>query len=950
MAVVVSDSTNAAYDTKLSKANGFYRAEAYNLGGTGSGYLALTSNQVFNVTFANAGNSKGVIVCLYGLNTTADRSVQADLEEKYITGLAASAFNPSGDAITSVGHGLVDGTQIRFVLSGTITGLTTNTRYWVRDATADTFKVSASSGGSAVNITGTPTGTADIYIQRATVTMTDTEMFGDGREDTGPAASKYKYTQCIIPFVWGAPYAVDTTASKWRIGFVHSGGTAGTWGLTTSDGTNPFYVAWCDNQVTAADNDVLIVKDKVIIDKSFTISGLLGTGTTDVATAGVICRNTDFTAANVALLEWENAPASAYTFTIKGSLFLGYHSGFRVGTAASPIPAAQAATIYFDTAPSGTITQSWIRSFEGRSSSSYVRNGASIFLYGEIPAVAKTTLSAQANTGQAVISLTDTPTGWQNGDTLVIGKQDVAGQGSVLTHAIQSISSNDVTLTANLATANRLAGGPVVNFNNYGIKLQAVSNANYGTFYMFCPSHFQAKGVSLLDCRFYIVISTYYYVRDRAAYRSQYTIQDCAGRSTSTSMGAVIQGLFSPVDGALVERVYAHRAAACAAIAGYSNSSLKSGRVTVDSCATLSQYSTSNLAPAAGARVTCQNCFFSNNAYALVTLSGLEMVFNNNEMWGSSGAAASSYGGVLVNQLVNPSEISGNKIDKCNVGVNFAAFPTLRCLDKNTQFGQTAANTTDIYVQAGANVDYEFNSPTGTLTIDTTNLLDTVEGTHLKFSDYNDTANDDRGYLTFGEFQRTGDGLTDTTVRTSGTGKFAIRFLPYSPADPLYWTFPVPTGNIQNKTMTVTVWVKINHANFYAAEHIKPTLLIDYDNGTEVSAVAAGNTDWQQLALTFTPTTTFPQITVILKGASDATGSESYFYADDWNIAYPAGVSVDLGGIDLWANAMPVLPPIATVPALGGVWDEAMSAHTVGGSYGVHAKQLLSTDEFIALK
>jgi len=36
----------------------------------------------------------------------------------------------------------------------------------------------------------------------------------------------------------------------------------------------------------------------------------------------------------------------------------------------------------------------------------------------------------------------------------------------------------------------------------------------------------------------------------------------------------------------------------------------------------------------------------------------------------------------------------------------------------------------------------------------------------------------------------------------------------------------------------------------------------------------------------------------------------------------------------LWAEGLPVAPAIATMPSLGGVWDEPLSAHTIAGSAG----------------
>ena len=80
-------------------------------------------------------------------------------------------------------------------------------------------------------------------------------------------------------------------------------------------------------------------------------------------------------------------------------------------------------------------------------------------------------------------------------------------------------------------------------------------------------------------------------------------------------------------------------------------------------------------------------------------------------------------------------------------------------------------------------------------------------------------------------------------------------------------------------------------------------------------------------------------------GATDATGTNRYFYVDDVNVAYPAGVAIDLGNLDLWAEGLPVAPAIATMPSLGGVWDEPLTAHTIAGGAGkVLADAEASTD------
>ena len=64
----------------------------------------------------------------------------------------------SSDVFTAAAHGRVTGSPIVFF--GTApTGLTAGTTYYVREPTTDTFKISATNGGSAVSVAGTGSAT-----------------------------------------------------------------------------------------------------------------------------------------------------------------------------------------------------------------------------------------------------------------------------------------------------------------------------------------------------------------------------------------------------------------------------------------------------------------------------------------------------------------------------------------------------------------------------------------------------------------------------------------------------------------------------------------------------------------------------------------------------------------------------------------------------------------------
>jgi hypothetical protein len=63
------------------------------------------------------------------------------------------------DVITANAHGLLNGETLRFKGSDLPGGLAQITVYYVRDVTTNTFKVAATSGGAAINLTDAGSGT-----------------------------------------------------------------------------------------------------------------------------------------------------------------------------------------------------------------------------------------------------------------------------------------------------------------------------------------------------------------------------------------------------------------------------------------------------------------------------------------------------------------------------------------------------------------------------------------------------------------------------------------------------------------------------------------------------------------------------------------------------------------------------------------------------------------------
>lgn len=106
----------------------------------------------------NAIGGGGYGVMYYGTDTTpiTDAAGTTLLSTATVT---ISVASPA--VVTWNAHGLLNGSVVRFTVSGGSlpTGIVSGTSYYVINATANTFNVSTSLGGSAINTTGTSSGT-----------------------------------------------------------------------------------------------------------------------------------------------------------------------------------------------------------------------------------------------------------------------------------------------------------------------------------------------------------------------------------------------------------------------------------------------------------------------------------------------------------------------------------------------------------------------------------------------------------------------------------------------------------------------------------------------------------------------------------------------------------------------------------------------------------------------
>ena len=750
------------------------------------------------------------------------------------------------------------------------------------------------------------------WVDRASVTLTANQI-------TNSVASNAQATW-VKAFTFATPYAVDTTASKWRFDISQGSGT-NNWSLRTSNGTAPSYITWCDNAISYTTNDVIIAKDTITIDQDCQFNGLLSTGDSTNSVCAVACTGSTGDYNNNGMIVWDNTPAASYTMTINGLVLMSAHAGFHVGDSANRIPTAQKAIVQIVLATSGTNTNTGIWN-SGNANNASVIGRMNIQMYGEIPASRSTTLSADAAASQPNIVTTDS-TGWAIGDKLAIGKANVVGGiPDTAPYTINTIAGTNIGLTTNILTNARKSGGHVFRLNGYGVEFRNTHNAAILNYFN-GGNNVVFSGVWLDGIAFNTSNGTSQWYDD-ASNIGNITIEDCSVSNGIVTGGTVLMTAINFANKPMsVQRCHWFKAPTfgtlygpTSAIKTFTNNICISGSVT-------------GLARLQNMNIT-NNYFYNNSNQFIGNSTGwFNSTVSNNYFWGTSSGVMRN-DGAMVNVIW-----SGNQHEQVLRSIwNFSTI--INCPMINETYG-IEAGSFEIYhafVSYSPYANFVIDNPNiGTSITPTLNDTDGVDGSQIRFQNYDQTANSDFTHMPYGKIYRTGTGLADTTVRTAGG--FAMRFEPtYSP-NLMHWEQIIPTGNIQNKTMTVSLWVYINNAAYYAGTHTKPTLTVDYDNGTEISSVATATAgSWQQLAVTFTPTTGYGQIEMKVTGATDATGTNRYFYVDDVNVAYPAGVAIDLGSLDLWAEGLPVAPAIATVPSLAGVWDEPLSAHTVAGSAG----------------
>jgi hypothetical protein len=743
------------------------------------------------------------------------------------------------------------------------------------------------------------------WVTQAQKTLTYQQVIGTDQAEMSSAG------MAIVSFVFDTgtyPVALTTDASTWRLRVLSTNASCRLCNHRTS---GYCYVIPVVTAATYSATDSVAIKQDVVltVDQTVTLTDIF---------AGV---NSTF---------GNSAPAAAYTWTVTGYYYRSNNSVFVAGTSGVPVTYANKLTLAF--------TNQWATSFHWNGDTEYED-----YVYGAYTTTYYSTLAADANPTQKVIVTSDDRSAvWQAGDTCWVWGASSSGIESKI---IDTIVGTTVTFTTNLS-GKHCDGWGVMNLtrviNAFGIaatgKLGGPGGSSGTTGASAFPNNFEYSGVYCTNATG-IAINGY----------------DPSGTAIGTgTRNVLIEHFVINAAGSIGVSI------PTAARTSYANKQIyrylwknnSSGGCFEFRCddATISNcYGGSYVNPITiGGTGLGNNLTVSNvqgtttwsGSYGTIVITAVASTFTSCKC-GSSGQ------GFKLGAVFNCTFTGCTSDSNATGGIYYNATSTGNRF-VSCDFGSEAANGASIAYASGVLVQDVYDNCLFDPTIITSDTIGSMTlGSYLKLNTFDQTANDHRVYWVYGKSYSTGDSLSDTTVHTAGTGKFALRLRPISSTTTFNsYSFDVPTGNIQNKTMTVAVWCKINNATYYGATHQLPRLSIYYDNASTAYCQAAQNTDWQQLFVTFTPLTTYGQITVSLTGKTDATTTNADVYFDDFTVMYPPSVALDLGGMDYWANALPVVPPLA-IPVsaytiANAVWEDLQSSHVTAGTMGKQIKKALT--------
>jgi len=748
------------------------------------------------------------------------------------------------------------------------------------------------------------------WIDKATKTIDETYIKYDNMSKTGTGVSSFIYFKFDTPYTF-----TTTTAGYYRFSFIGGTDTVSIRYDTVSSST--IWYMCIDDRTSAVGgtDDIMIIGDPTTGFSTLIIDGNLtcGAGNNLTAVPNTTQTNNAVMIGHSGRIQASTTASTSLTFN---GHFMGLNGGsYLAGTINTPLNASYTHELI----PKGQTTlsqNSMIYFYNYRTDENYVFSGTPTTQIGWYSSGSGTTASplitttaVDWNVGDEIVITGSAYNTWEikyiitknSSSSFVLSSSRGGGEAGYsnthyTTDFIQNITHN-VKIRSDDQTKPFAGGSYAYSANGVRFKNCEIRDAGGDTSgrYNFILGSSARYSVSIENCSLVPADVSYAGIYSYSSANANSKIDGLVGylRTTSTnSIGILYLANYKGT----YQNIYL--------IGGYSRQATYSGKVTY-----------SNIYSYNGQRRTATGSY---NYYPL-GLNGSNCVYNNINVQASRDVSVYVAG---TNNVCKNSHFGDVYSNNRDINVGYIA-TTPQIVFDNCKFGTWG--TANLW---SSPIDSETNS-----------IYMCSAGSYVIFTNIDGNLDDSQGFYPEGQIDSTGAGLTDTTIRT--TGGFPMRFRPQYGDITLPVIQTIPTGNIQNKTMIVGVWIKINNANYWGGTYSMPRLTIEYDNGTIVYKDAlqvAG--EWQFVYLPFTPTTAYGVVSVTLECASDATTTDAYVYVTDWSVFYPAGVQLDLGKQAVWVKGLPVFPTIATNLSVNDVWTVPTSTLTGTGTVGKLVNEL----------
>lgn len=139
-----------------------------------SDYFDAANWGIPETTEPGGGWENETVVRFFEVVSTVDRTAGVDYVDELYIGSASKSLTgvAATDVITSNAHGYSDGDRVVLTALTGGTGLTTGTVYFVRDSTANTYKLAATAGGAAIDFSSDISAGTSVELAQADITLT----------------------------------------------------------------------------------------------------------------------------------------------------------------------------------------------------------------------------------------------------------------------------------------------------------------------------------------------------------------------------------------------------------------------------------------------------------------------------------------------------------------------------------------------------------------------------------------------------------------------------------------------------------------------------------------------------------------------------------------------------------------------------------------------------------